>query len=197
MDGIDEPLNDIAWLTAQFKEIRKLDSEPAKLAAIDKLVNRTNPGPGGFYDNMGSHYSMDRIYNPTPWEDDPGTLRSPRIAFYYKVDRDSDRDIPMAWKNQVGTIYETPLELVYDNLDPDATYTARIAYRGRRSRMLQLVANDKYKIHDMLRTMKPPIREFPIPKEATASGKLKLTWTCGEGQRGSQVCEIWLIKNKD
>ncbi|MHC4215892.1 MAG: glycoside hydrolase family 20 zincin-like fold domain-containing protein, partial [Planctomycetota bacterium] len=174
MDGIDEPLNDIAWLTAQFKEIRKLDSEPAKLAAIDKVVNRTNPGPGGFYDNMGS------------------SLRSPRIGFYYKVDREEDRDIPMAWKNQAGTIYETPLELVYDNLDPDATYTARIAYRGRRSRMMQLVANDKYKIHDPVRTMNPPIREFQIPKEATASGKLKLTWTCGEGQRGSQICEIWL-----
>ena len=38
-----------------------------------------------------------------------------------------------------------------------------------------------------------PIYEFPVPNEATGDGRLKLTWTCEEGQRGSQVAELWLI----
>jgi hypothetical protein len=196
MDGIDEPLNNAAWLSAQFKEIRSIGSESQRLNAIDNIVNRTNPGPGGFYDNLGSHSSMHRILNDVAWEDDPGTLKSPRIAFYYKVNRREDRDIPLAWKNQAGTIYETPLRLFYDNLDPDATYSVRAAYTGRRGKMVRLAADDVYAIHDLIETMEPPIREFPIPKEATEDGRLELIWTCGEGQRGSQVAEIWLIRHK-
>jgi len=195
MDGIDEPLNNAAWLFSQFRQIWDIGSEAERLKAIDKVVNRTNPGPGGFYDNMGSASSFKRILNTVAWEDDPGTLASPRIAFYYKVNRPEDRDIPLAWKNQVGTIYETPLRLFYDNLDPDGTYSVKVTYTGRRGKMVRLVADEKYMIHDLVRTMKPPIREFPVPKEATEDGRLELKWTCGEGRRGSQVAEIWLIRH--
>jgi hypothetical protein len=194
MDGIDEPLNNASWLMDQFREIRDIKEEKTRLAAIDKVVNRTDPGPGGFYDNMGSYSSLKRIVNPIPWEQDPGTLQSPRIAFDYTVYRPEDLDWPLAWKSQVGTIYETPLRLAYDNLDPQAQYKVRVAYTGRRSKMMELVADDVYRIHGPVETLNPPIREFEVPKEATADGRLELMWTCGEGQRGSQVSEIWLIK---
>jgi len=194
MDGIDEPLNNAAWLFSQFRGICSIDREAERLEAIDRVVNRTNPGPGGFYDNMGSPSSMKRIVNTLAWEDDPGTLESPRIAFYYRVDEPEDRDIPMAWKNQVGTIYETPLRLYYNNLDSEATYMVRVAYTGKRGKMLRLVADNVYAIHDLVETGNPPIREFEIPKEATQDGLMQLMWTCGEGQRGAQVSEIWLIK---
>jgi hypothetical protein len=197
MDGIDEPLNNSAWLFAQFSEIRKVENEPDRLKAIHGVVNRTNPGPGGFYDNLGSPSSFDRIVNTVAWKDDPGTLISPRIAFYYRVNRPEDRDIPLAWKNQATALYETPLRLRYDSLDPEATYSVRVAYTGRRGKRVRLTADDVYTIHNLIETRKPPIREFSIPREATADGKLELTWTCGEGHRGSHVAEIWLIKHKD
>ena len=194
MDGIDEPLNNAAWLFSRFRRIRDIKDERARLKAIDQVVNRTNPGPGGFYDNLGSPAGSGRIVNTVAWEDDPGTLISPRIAFYYRVDRPEDRDIPLAWKNQAGTIYETPLRLRYDNLDADAAYSIRVAYTGRRGKMVRLVADGPYTIHDLIEIGKPPIKEFPVPDEATADGRLELIWTCGEGQRGSQVAEIWLIR---
>ncbi|MHC4498243.1 MAG: hypothetical protein ACYS21_03910 [Planctomycetota bacterium] len=196
MDGIDEPLNNVGWLLSQFRQIRAEQEETARLQLIDKVLNRTNPGPGGFYDNMGAPSSMKRIVNPVAWEDDPGTLRSPRIAFYYGH-RSQDEEAPLAWKNQVGTIYETPLRLSYDNLDPEVTYSVRVAYTGRRGKMVRLYADDVYKVHDLIKTGKPPIREFKIPREATADGRLELIWTCGEGQRGSQVAEIWLIRQEN
>jgi len=196
MDGIDEPLNNAAWMFAQFEKIRRIDSEEDRLEAIDRVLNRTNPGPGGFYDNMGSFVSLRRVVREIPWEQDPGTLKSPRVAYYYKVDRPSDKDFPLAWKNQIGTLYETPLKVVYENLDPEGQYLLRVSYTGRRGKMVRLVADGKYLVHDLIPTFKPPMREFPIPKEATADGRLELTWTCGEGQRGSQVSELWLIKKK-
>jgi len=194
MDGINEPLNNRAWLSAQFKKIMKIEDEQVRLDEIEKVVNRNNPGPGGFYDDMGTLSSFKRISNTVAWEDDPGTLMSPRIAFYYNINRSSDTEFPLAWKNQACVIYETPLRFFWDNLDPAAKYKIRVAYTGRRGKKIRLVANDVYNIHDLVSTLNPPIREFDIPVEATSGGKLELRWDCGEGQRGAQVSEIWLIK---
>jgi len=197
MDGIDEPLNNAAWLLWEFQKVSHKDDEKARLEAIEQIVNRTNPGPGGFYDNMGAPGSLERITGGLYPENDPGTLQSPRIAFYYKVNRSHDKNFPLAWKNQATTLYETPLIFTYDNLDPSASYKIKVAYTGRRGEQVRLTADDKYLVHDFVETMEPPIRQFRIPKEASEDGSLKLTWSCGEGNRGSQVAEIWLIKKQN
>jgi hypothetical protein len=194
MDGIDEPLNNAAWLRAQFRSARALPDETSRLAAIDQILNRTDPGPGGFYDSFGEPGSGKRIVNSIPWKDDPGTLKSPLITFYYEIDRADDRDIPLAWKKQADTLYGTPLRMAYDHLDPHATYTVRASLTGRTSRRMRLMANDRYLISDRIQARKPPVQEFSIPKEATAGGHLELEWSSGEGERSCEVAEVWLIK---
>jgi len=102
--------------------------------------------------------------------------------------------------NQINTLYDTPLEIEYDNLDPDAEYTLRISYTGRFQSNIKLVA-DGVTIHDYIRMGTRPLFEFPLSKEITKDGKVLFTWTCGqndkgEGERGSQVAEIWLIRKR-
>ena len=53
LDTIDAPLNNRQWLQSRFDQIRKLDGEAARLSEIDAIINWTNPGPGGFYDDLG------------------------------------------------------------------------------------------------------------------------------------------------
>jgi hypothetical protein len=195
LDGIDEPLNNAAWLRSQFRLVRELQDEPARLAAIDRILNRTNPGPGGFYDSLGEPGSEKRIVNAVRWEDDPGTLRSPRITFYYEIDRPKERDFPLAWKKQACTYYGQPLRLTYDNLDPAAEYSVRATYSGRESKLMRLVANDRYVVREQIDTRAATVQEFPIPREATAGGRLELVWSCGEGQRSTEVAEVWLIRH--
>jgi hypothetical protein len=96
--------------------------------------------------------------------------------------------------SQINTLYDTPLKIRYDNLDTAATYRMRVTYTGRFRSKLKLVANDNIVIHDLMQTGEKPVYEFDIPREATAGGKVIFTWTCGEGQRGSQVTEIWLMR---
>jgi hypothetical protein len=87
------------------------------------------------------------------------------------------------------------LRLFWDHLDPEARYRIRVAYTGGGfTKIIRLVANDVYKIHDFVHTQNPPLREFDIPREATAGGKLELKWDCGDGQVRTQVSEIWLMK---
>lgn len=209
IDNIDIPLNDALWMLDQLKDIEKIDSEVGRLAAIEKMLHRTDPGPGGFYDNFGSPSAWKRVRSKKTWAEDPGSLESPRVSFgvgltgvdwvHEVVAKGFEgQTTPLAWMNQVNTLYDTPLEMEYDNLDPGAKYTLKIAYTGRFRSNMKLVA-DGVLIHDFIRMGTRPLFEFPLPEEVTRDGQVLFTWTCGqddggEGERGSQVAEIWLIK---
>jgi hypothetical protein len=209
IDNIDIPLNDALWLLDQMNSIEKLQNENKRLSAIEEMLNRTNPGPGGFYDNFGSPAAWKRVISKKTWKEDPGSLESPRVSFgvgLSGVDWVHEvvatgfegQTTPLAWMNQINTLYDTPLEMEYDNLDPNAEYILKIAYTGRFRSNMKLMADGKM-IHDYIRMGTKPMYEFALPKQITTDGKINFTWTCGdddkgEGERGSQVAEIWLMK---
>ena len=209
IDNIDIPLNDALWLMDQMNLAEKLETEEARLAAIQTMLNRTNPGPGGFYDNFGSPSAWKRIKAQKTWKEDPGSLESPRVSFGVGLSGEDwvhevvakgfeGQTTPLAWMNQINTLYDTPLEMEYDNLDPDAEYLLKIAYTGRFKSNIKLMA-DGVMIHNYTRMGVQPLWEFNLPKGITRDGKVHFTWTSGdndkgEGERGTQVAEIWLMK---
>lgn len=205
MDNIDMPLNDAPWLNNQINTFEKITDANEQLAKVKEMLHRTDPGPGGFYDHFSTPESRSRIVFDKTWAEDPGSLQSPRKSYgvgiigeewvdEIKAQGFSGQTTPAAWMSQINTLYNQPLKIKYDNLDPTATYKMRITYTGRFRSRVKLVANDNILIHDFLQTGEKPIHEFDIPHEATASGKVVFTWNCGEGERGSQVTEIWLMK---
>ena len=209
IDNIDIPLNDALWLMDQLNDVSKMNLEIERNMAIEKILHRTDPGPGGFYDDMGSTKSWKRIVRKKSWKEDPSSLESPRVSFGVGlVGVDWVHEIvakgfegqttPLAWMNQINTLYDTPLEMQYDSLDPEATYLLRIAYTGRFRSSIKLMADGEL-IHNYIRMGKKPILEFLLPKKITQDGQILLTFSCGqedggEGERGTQVAEIWLIK---
>lgn len=205
VDLIHMPLNDAPYLLDQFKRIEKLTSEAEMLREIDQLLHRTDPGPGGFYDHFGDPESWYRVVPGLPWEKDPGSLQSPRIGFGVGLVGEEWVDeiqatgfkgqvTPRAWMKQAKTLYDQPLQIRYDNLDPEAAYRLRISYTGRFRSRMRMTTDDGQTIHDFIQTGEQPTFEFNVPKAATADGKVIFEWTCGEGERGSQVTEIWLMK---
>ncbi|HTN07961.1 hypothetical protein [Agriterribacter sp.] len=205
IDNIDIPLNNAPWLLDQLAVLEKIADDTERLNKIKEMLHRTDPGPGGFYDHFGSVQSKYRVVADKTWEQDPGSLQSPRISFGVGVIGEewvhevrsqgfSGQTTPNAWMSQINTLYDTPLKIRYDNLDTTATYKMRITYTGRFRSKQKLVANGNIVIHDFMQTGEKPVYEFDIPKEATAGGQVTFTWTCGEGQRGSQVTEVWLMR---
>lgn len=204
IDSIDKPLNNAPWLREQINLVRQLKTEPERLAAIKKVLERENPGPGGFYDNFGTPRSWAPVKAGDNRATDPGSLHSPRVSFgvglvgeewVHTIDAKgfAGQVTPLAWMNQITTLYDTPLTLIYERLNPAIRYRLRVAYTGRFRSRMKLVANGEFVIHDFLQTGTEPLFEFDIPAAITADGTLTLTWTCGEGERGSQVAELWLI----
>lgn len=207
IDNIDMPLNDAVWMRSMFDYIDTLPEEQQKLAAIGAMLNRTNPGPGGIYVNPGSPKSWQFVRSEKTWQSDPGSLASPRISFGVGLKGEEwvheitakgfeGGAAPQAWMHQITTLYDQPLMMTFAELDPTASYRLRIAYTGRFRSKMKLIADGHFMVHGALRTGEKPIYEFSIPAAVTADGALELKWSCDEGERGSQVSELWLLPEK-
>ena len=77
LDLIDRPITNADWLRQRFAEIRALENDAARRAAIDEILNWTNPGPGGFYDDLGDPANRPHLEPGVGFEKDP--------AFFHTV----------------------------------------------------------------------------------------------------------------
>src|SRR5690606_18092077 len=80
LDLVDYPLNDRLWLTAQFDRIAALDSEEERLTELAHIVNWRNPGPGGFYDDLGDVDNQPHLVRNLSYEKDPNGYFTPFIG---------------------------------------------------------------------------------------------------------------------
>lgn len=184
LDTIDAPLNNRLWLEQRFRELRAASTESDRLAGIDQILNWTDPGPGGFYDDLGD------------------TTRQPHLVL-------SDTTLVgfgptgtrrRSWWDHAESRYDAPVRMHYAALDPAAQYKIRVVYAGENPRRkMRLVAGDNLEVHPFIE--KPtPLRplEFDIPHDATKHGELDLAWYgepgLGGNGRGCQISEVWLIK---
>ena len=196
LDAIDFPLNNRLWLRNRFNEIRPLEMETDRLAKIDDIVNWTNPGPGGFYDDLGNPTQQSHLVLGPGSANDPDFLQSALISF-----ADSMRTgWRTSWFTDAESLYEQPLRMRYTDLDPTAQYKLRVVYGGDMPRVpVRLIANGKFEIHGLRpKDMPPKPVEFDIPADATRGGTLDLEWSrppgLGGNGRGCQVSEVWLLR---
>ena len=198
LDTVDETLNNRQWLLERFAEIRKIAYEDERLGELRSLVTWTDPGPGGFYDDLGNVMRQPHLVRGESLRADPGCYRTPR--FGYVPGRTYHARFPRSWWDNVEVIYDGPLKMQYDNLDP--ARRTRCAFRTRGTApqsKIRLVADEKYEIHPEQTKPRPmAVVEYDIPREATRDGRLTLTWRGEQGRggngRGCAVAEIWLVK---
>ncbi|HCE43247.1 MAG TPA: hypothetical protein DET40_06845 [Lentisphaeria bacterium] len=197
LDSLDWPLNNRLWLKSRFAAIRLLPKDSDRLAQLAEILNWTNPGPGGFYDNLGALPVTPRLERGRGATVDPAFVHSSLVGCLYLTQE------PLvcrtSWMTCVLSLNGAPLRVHYDNLDPLAEYEIRIVYsqaeyKGR----LCLVANETCQIHDYI--LKPDPMEpltFDIPAAATHTGDLQLAWKSenkGNEGYGCAVAELWLMR---
>ncbi len=86
LDTVDVPLNNRNWLKTRFDAIRKLEGEESRQRELDAIVNWTNPGPGGFYDDLGDPKRRPHLVMGTRYEQDPAFLRGPQTGCDWEHD---------------------------------------------------------------------------------------------------------------
>ena len=194
LDTIDQVLNDREWLERRFAAIRKLDSEPARLKELDAIVDWTNPGPGGFYDDLGDPMRRPHLVPGPPYAEDPASLRGPMTAF------DQDPGWRRSWCRHAGTLFGRPLQLHYAGLDREASYKVRIVYTGDMFQVRVRLVGRRIDRDPPLpaQAARHDAARVRHPREATRDGALELSLTPSPAARGNgrgcQVAEVWLIR---
>ncbi len=206
IDNIDNPLNDIAWLRLHMDQLDKV--EDWDLAdQVSAFLNRTDPGPGGIYDNFGQYQLHGELQLDDDLTQDPGNLATPRVSFGVGLVGEEwvheitatgfqGQATPLAWMHQITTLYDQPLVISYTGLSPHEKYKLRVSYTGRFRSAMKLTCDGQV-IHELMETGEIPTYDFDLPYEVTKDGKCRFEWTCGEAQRGSQVSELWIMKVTD
>lgn len=199
MDDIDMPLNNSRFLLHEFERIRNSREEGERVQAILQLLRREDPGPGGFYDNFGTPSAWRRVIREKSWEEDPGNLSSPFISFvpslFHEEPSSEDLEgIPLSWVANLTALYDIPISVSYDNLDPASSYRIRITYIGEHGGEVKLMAGE-HLVHDFLRIgdRKAIVVEYLIPSQAIKEGRLNLTWLHRKGRR-THIAEVWLLR---
>lgn len=199
LDLIDFPLNNAPWLRKRFSEIGAISGETERLLKIDEILNWSNPGAGGFYDDLGNYGSQPHLVTGSVYTEDPAFQRAPASGM---VVRSRNHEFRVSSCTYAETLHDYPLEMFYPELDKTARYRLRIVYGPEGKGDIRLVANDKFEIHPMRpKEMNYQPVEFDVPTEATKTGELKLSWTRPKGIGGSgrcvQVAEVWLMRIQD
>lgn len=185
-------------LRAQYEAMREKEAiYEEQYQAIAALANRADPGPGGFYDNVGDLGRQPHLVLGLGAKRDPEFRQSALIGRGYPWS--PGFLAPLAWWCYGESMFDAPLEMHYDHLDRTAGYKVRVVYSGSPRSKVQLDCNGNHPVHPLMNKPWPPKPvEFDIPSEMTATGALTLTWHrepgMGGAGRGCEVAEVWLMK---
>ena len=204
MRQVDRTLSDVDWMEWSMAQIEQLPTNKERLAAIDSLINRTNPGEGGFYYNLGDYTTEHITKIESSFAADPSHLETPHCGIGCKMEKGfvmtsngySKHPVPRAWHKQVGIYYDQPLELTFEGLDPAASYRVRIVYTGEANKFNSHVScrAEGVLLQPQMYLDGDVVKEYDLPQAVSADGRVTLRWQCKEGERGCHIAEIFFLK---
>ncbi len=177
--------------------MRQRPDETERLAGIRAILDWTNPGPGGFYDDLSRPWAQSRLVTGPAFVDDPDFMAGPLRRFPYRKHGGALR---RSWRTFTGAWHFNTFAMRYTGLDPAAHYRLRVVYSCLKPHIpMRLTAAGGIEIHPFIARSDPPAPvEFDIPVEAIQGGELTLTWETEHGRGGNPggagVSEVWLMK---
>lgn len=188
LDFVDYPLNNRWWLEDQFKAIRELPTEDQKNRRLYQLATWEHPGPGSFYDDIGNIAKSPHVVHLDP-ENGPVLTREPGTTFWW-WDEGKSR-ARLSWQ-----VTSWPAAVVYEALDPNATYIVRSTGAGQ---ALLRINGDRVQPTLDGKEM-GEFKEFPVAAQYLKDRRLVLTWdrptneSALNWRKKSRLAEVWLIK---
>ncbi len=189
LDFVDYPLNNRWWLEDELQKVKSLATEQAKVERLAVLGGWEDPGPGGFYDDIGNVAKSDRVIRGEQVNSLVEVENAPVPDFMWWDD--GQRRVRQSWVSKM----DWPLGLRYIGLDPNADYVLRTT--GNRDCLPR--ANGIRLVPTIDGKEVGAIKEFPIPRRAYRDRVMEITFDVPfEPHIGwrdaSRLSEVWLIK---
>lgn len=207
MDFLNHPMNDRLYFELMFERIKALPTEEERVRELVALGSWTDPGPGGFYDDIGDVAHQPHVIRGEGYNTDPEFLRHATPEFTWANGGNDHRRLAwMDWQAIEG--------LRYDGLDPAAGYIVTATMNGALRGKLFANGVEAEALPDPPPPFTPPAggkfgynptpHSWRIPKGAITDGALELRWEIirPKTERKSQntpvlrpeMAEVWLRK---
>ena len=190
LDFVDYPLNNRWWLEDEFVKVGAFSSETEKCKRLLEIATWETPPPGSYYDDIGNPAKSSHVKRSEFVFTEPGEEAHPEPTLWWWDDGKSRARL--SW--QITMNY--PEAVVYEGLDPEATYTVRCSGYGK---FLLNIDGESVGNPDDSAQM-GEVRDFAVPAKHLQDRKLVLTWTrpTDEGhlnwRQHSRLAEVWLLK---
>jgi hypothetical protein len=202
---IDTPLSNHLHLRAAVHTAAALPTPAARRATLTAVLNRTDPGPGGYYDQLGAVPRSGRLcvgFGPAA---DPQFLYAPLVAYDEGLAEEAviDGDAsPVCWFSYAQAYWNATVSLEYTNLDPAAQYRVKLVYVAQTA-LIQLHAvgadGKAAAVHGPTAPNVTGVYEYAVPTSATQGGSVTLVCSGPRGTGGfgrtCQIAEVWLVKS--
>ncbi len=188
IDFIDRPLNNEWWILAEFERIQSWE-EDKKVDRLIEMGKWEDPGPGGYYDDIGNIYKSPHVVKLHAPDTDPLFTITDNPGFdWWESGYHRAR---LSWMSSMGW----PI-LEYPNLDPEASYSLRLSGVGD---AFPLVDGQELKPTQYSKET-GKIKIFPIPKELTRKGHISIRFReIDESHLNwrlhSRLNEAWLVRD--
>jgi hypothetical protein len=189
LDFVDYPLNNRWWLEDEFKKVRALGSASEKASRLHVIATWEHPGRGSFYDNVGNASKSPHVVRNETEDAESALARPPQPTFWW-WDEGKSR-ARLTWQ---ATMW--PRSMVYEGLDPNASYVVRSTGYGQA--LLRLNGERVEPAVDG--NEMGEFKEFAVPSKYVKDRKLTLTWDrpMNEGglnwRKRSRLAEVWLLR---
>lgn len=204
MYNLDQDYVGLGWHERQIRKAQQADADDARVI-LQQLADYEMTSRGALYDDLGDPDNSPRVTVGWPFGDGIFDLSARRSQVSCAFTTDEEQGVT----------------LEYDDLDPNAQYVARMTlvrpnYLDRfgifqHQTSQSILADDVPLVEDMeLPRFTPQQFEFPIPRSATADGRLTISCRkqagIGEGELGdvtvwrntggwgTLLSEVWLYK---
>lgn len=189
LDFVDYPLNNRWWLEDEFRKIRAMAAEERKRRRLRELAAWEDPGPGGFYDDLGNIAKSPHVVRTLIDPAEPDSPKQPEPTFWW-WDEGKSR-ARLSWQ-----VTMWPIAMVYEGLSGNGTYVVRSSGFGQ----ALLRINGELVAPALDGKEMGEFKEFPVAPEFLKHGRLVLTWDRPKGEahlnwrNKSRLAEVWLLK---
>jgi hypothetical protein len=195
--NLDTDLVGLGWYSKQLQQA-KLSNPNTKAKRIREAAYYSDPGPGGFYDNLGEWDSGLAPHLVKGWSYSPS--HSPAALSF--SNHPSQNTMAFTLEEEEG------ITLEFTDLDPAALYTIRFSlvrpeflprYADYQPQKTESIYADEV---SLVKDLELPLREaeffeYEIPHEVTSDGQLKVVFRKGAGVGELPAPQLQVWKNTD
>lgn len=139
LDTLRLPLTNAPYLLDRLDAAAAVaPTDPTRRAIVSSLTNWADPGPGGFYDDLGDPGNSPHMVTPLSWDADPDYYANPSEDRALVKDQHWSKLagapplalplMPVSWQTTVNTFYQAPLKLRYEGLEKNGNYSVEVVY---------------------------------------------------------------------